>query len=408
MNGVADATRGARSLRLLAGFLGRGDVGDVARASVAPRDWAGIVEMASWHGLQPALHHALTGRGMLSCVPDAERAALGIAAVVATLRADARRRQLGEMLAAFRDAGIPVIALKGAYLAEHAHVDASLRLMSDLDLLVRAPDVGRATDAAFALGYEPSTIDAPARHGPPLVRRGQLPVELHHTIEPCAPPFAMPLADVWARAVPTTIADTPALALAPEDLLLHLATHLAHSHVFGTSLASVHDILVWTIRYGERVDWDVLVRRAREARVHGFAYAAFVLARRVFGAEIPRAPLAALRDTAVDDTMVEHAIALLAAPPFVLVGAKALTDPRDDLTSRARRVARALFLSPALHRLGPRLSGGAGRGPARWVRRDGYIARWTALLALLAMPTVGWSAARQVARVRALRQWAAR
>jgi hypothetical protein len=280
--------------------------------------------------------------------------------------------------------------------------------MSDLDLLVRAPDVPRATDAVAALGYVASAIDAPARHGPPLVRPGRLPVELHHTIEPCAPPFAMPVADVWSRAVPTEIAGRPTLALSPEDLLLHLATHMAHSHVFGTSLASVHDILVWTMRYGARADWQELGQRARAAGVHGFAYAAFVLAQRVFGADVPLAPLAALRSTEVDDAMVEHATVLLAAPPFVLIGAKALTDPRDDLTSRTRRVARALFVTPARQRLGPRLSERAGRGPSRWVQQDGYVARWSALLGLLASPAVGWAAARHVARVRALREWAAR
>jgi hypothetical protein len=279
--------------------------------------------------------------------------------------------------------------------------------MSDFDLLLAGADVPRARQALTADGYVADDSAVPTRHAPALRRPGGLAVELHHTIEPCEPPFAMRLDDVWTRAMPSVVAGVRILALAPEDLLLHLATHMSHSHVLGASLTSVHDVHVWCARFGATADWDALVGRARGAGVDRFVYAALAIARDAFGAEVPRAPLAALSASDADDVMVAHALALLAAPPFVIVGAKAVTDPRDDPTSRARRIARALLVSPAREQLGPRLTVHAGDGRRHWLRHDGYVTRWAALVRLLVRPTLGWATVRRVASVRALRRWAA-
>jgi len=45
-----------------------------------------------------------------------------------------------EVTEQFIKAGIPVIALKGMYISEHLYQDIGLRLMSDIDLLVREED----------------------------------------------------------------------------------------------------------------------------------------------------------------------------------------------------------------------------------------------------------------------------
>lgn len=404
MRHAPPAPRSRSAFALLAAILGRGE-GALATASA--REWASVTEIAGWHGLQPALRHALDGRGLLEQVPDGVHRALETARVVATLRAESRRRQLRDVLATLRDAGTPVIALKGAYLAEHAYASPALRPMSDLDLLLRGPDVPRAWAALQARGYVASPARAPARHAPALLRPGGLPVELHHTIEPCARPFTLPVDDVWSRAGPALVADTCILAPSPEDVLLHLATHMAHSHVLGASLTSVLDVLAWTDRFAGTADWDAIVRRARTSGVHPFTYAALALAHRALGAEVPPAALGALRASEADDTMVGHALVLLEAPPFVIVGARAVTNPREALGSRLRRVARALLVSPARQRLGPRLADLTDGGTQRSVERDGYLARWRSVIRLLVAPTVGWATAQQVARVRALRRWGA-
>ena len=50
-------------------------------------------------------------------------------------------------------AGIPVIVLKGAWLAHQLYQDVALRPMNDLDLLVEKGDLDRAVALLYAAGY---------------------------------------------------------------------------------------------------------------------------------------------------------------------------------------------------------------------------------------------------------------
>lgn len=389
--------------QLLLTLLGTGDAVPVVDAA----SWRAASAAAAWRGLRPALQHAVAVRGLADAPPPDVRRALADARAVAELRATARAEQLREILDALRDVGVCTLVLKGAYLAEHVWPTPALRPMSDIDLLARVADHERALEVLSSLGYAPGARAVPTfRHAAALCRAGRIPVDLHHTLDPCLPPFALPPDALWERARPCTVAGVPACALGPEDLLLHIATHMGYSHLLGTSLVSVCDVRAWVERFGPSADWDAIVARARAAGVRRFVYAALALAERALDAEVPRAPMAALRSPA-DDVVVEGALALLAAPPFVVVGAQAVTDPNDTPPRRVARVARALLLSPLRESLGPALPAHTAERTLGAPARDGFVARWSALARLVLQPAAGRAAMRQVAHVRALRRWAA-
>jgi hypothetical protein len=68
------------------------------------------------------------------------------------------RYWLGKVIAGFRDAGIPVIVLKGALLAKTLYPSPGLRYMSDLDLLVRFHDFRDALNLLKQMGWVPNRI----------------------------------------------------------------------------------------------------------------------------------------------------------------------------------------------------------------------------------------------------------
>ena len=80
----------------------------------------------------------------------------------------------------FHRRGIPVISLKGPWLAERLYGDAALRSCCDLDLLVHRSDIAAAEDLLTELGFLPSgrrdDYERP-------FRRGSIKVELHHDVE---------------------------------------------------------------------------------------------------------------------------------------------------------------------------------------------------------------------------------
>lgn len=399
---------------MAAGVVEREPIGPLALAAAlagtgrVTRDdtsWTGLVEAAAWHGLRPALHHALASRSVLDSLPTALRRALNDAARLEGLRVEARRQQLREALDALAAAGVRCIVLKGAHLAEHVYPAELVRPMVDLDLLVAPRDAAAAHAALAALGYAPATnVAAPPRHWPTLVRAHGLPVELHRAIEPCEAPFTLALDGVWARARPATIAGVPTLVLAPEDLLLHLALHMAHSHLLGASLVGVLDVRACVCRWGSSLDWERVTAHARAARAERFVHAALALARRVADAPVPPGILGSLR-TPGSEAAVERALELLASPPFVLVGARAVARADVPLAVRLARVLRALLVTPAREQLGPRLADQIGRAD-RTPARDGYVARWSSVARLLLHPDARRAAVRQVRNVRAQRRWA--
>ena len=359
--------------------------------------WRAVAEMAAWHDMQPALRHAVAALASVALPADV-REPLDTSHTLALMRAESRRRQLAEVLAALAAADVPTIVLKGAYLAEHVWAAPALRPMTDIDLLVPGERLARAQETLAALGYGPNgdpSIAPRARHAPALRRRGRLPVELHHTIEPCSPPFGLTLDAMWARSVACEVAGVGARALAPEDLLLHIAIHMGHSHILGSWLPRVCDVQGWTARFGATADWDAVVRGARAAGARRFVNAALALAHRTLDADVPAEVLAALH-APQDEATVAHATTLLATPPLLVASATSLTDPRDSMLARARKVARALLVSSA-----GRMRAGRGGG----LLPRGYGARWTAVARMVLLPS-GPSMARRVASVRALRDWA--
>jgi hypothetical protein len=332
---------------------------------------------------------------------------LADAHTLGALRGEAWGRQLAEIVAALHAHDVPTVLLKGAFLATRAYPSAAVRPMGDLDLLVPAPLLRRAMDAVAGAGYaRPATEEWETyqnhRHPPPLTRPGRLPVELHAAIEPCAPPFTLSLADVWARAVPAETPGPHALALAPEDLLLHLATHMGRSHLLGSSLVRVCDIAMWTERFGATADWDAVVRRATASGSQRFVYTALGLAHRLLAATVPGEVMRTLCADG-DDAAIEDAMALLDATSTVLSGAVALTRRDRSAWSRLTHLARALVVRP-VRRQGPVGSSAAERGLR--LRRDAYRARWRTVAHLLRSPAAAVAAVRRIGQVRRLRTWA--
>lgn len=142
-----------------------------------------------------------------------------------------------ELLNLFHHNGIPVIPVKGVWLAETTYGDVSLRSFTDLDFVVRESDLDRCKRSMLSAGYESKYPLSDAserftrgtRYEAPYVRRapnGQtILAELQFRFGPDHLALNIEEDQVWSRAEPVSIHGIPALRMSTEDTLLYLCTH---------------------------------------------------------------------------------------------------------------------------------------------------------------------------------------
>jgi hypothetical protein len=260
-----------------------------------------VVQESVRQGITPLLYHRLQKSNPSADVPMRVTERLRELSVDSALQSLRLHQELSEVLRGLRSEGIPVIVLKGAYLAQIVYGDIALRSMRDVDVMVRKCDLSRAEAKLFAMGHsqlEHSHMErdyAGCQHLHPLIRPGGFPIEIHWTIESPTEPFEIDVDGLWERARPAVIAGVEVLVLSPEDLLLHLCLHTSFHHQFVQGLRSCWDILKTVGHYGPQIDWEQVRHRSRQWGVEKYVYLTLYLVRELFGAAVPVQVLASLK-----------------------------------------------------------------------------------------------------------------
>jgi hypothetical protein len=299
-------------------LLLRGDVEGV-RARGGP-DWPACVDLAIRHGLGPLLHgraRTFADEWPLPPATEKELRNVFLMATVDTQRLVAAAADAVEGLAA---AGVRVAVLKGLHLAVSVYENPAFRCMTDVDLLVPADQLPAARDVLLRAGYQSTGTDDPTlHHAASLARARAAPIELHHELCPTPNPFRIRVDAMWERMVPVSIAGRSALALCPEDLLLHLCVHTAYNHRCLVPLRNVYDIAAVVGRNGDGIDWRMLEDLTRETGTERAVFCGLALARDMFDAPVPAGMLARLVPgadaRAALDVARENVLAYAAAGP---------------------------------------------------------------------------------------------
>jgi hypothetical protein len=288
-------------IALARAFLDGRSLGYAMRA-VAARDWSATATRAEQERLAPILYVALRG----GAAPAPVLARLRAAWLAAERQHHFGGRQLREIVAALGGAGIPTILLKGPALAADYYPDPALRPFTDLDLLVRRGDREAAMRVLWELGY---THGSPGRslaheleHAPAACfaapgEPSRLPVDLHwDCVAHPGGSRATELAaeEIWSRAVPAPAWGAGAHTLAPEDLVIYLAAHLAIHHALAGVLWQLDLALVLRSR-GATLDCDAVCTRARRWGAAGPVYFALRAVGDQLGVTVPSPPMHRMR-----------------------------------------------------------------------------------------------------------------
>ncbi len=326
-----------------------------------PVPWADVVQLAQANGVAPLLHIAV--QQARASIPEDLRQALQHYYYQVGAANALHFQELNQVLAALSAAGMPVVLLKGALLAETAYGNPALRPMADLDLLVPRNRIQEVPHLLEPLGYrlQPGPAGHPlafsTRYGGEIALIKTLPIStvaldvhwnlvafwwVHYTTR-------LDLEAVWQAAQPITLHGLPVLQLCPEDTLIHLCLHAGLSHSYA-HLPNFIDIDRCLATYPD-LDWDRLWRRAGEFQVRVPTYFGLLFTRELLNTPIPDQVLARLspsaaRRWAVNRLVHPRAVILGDKPPLSRRSRYLLHLALTDSLSGLARLARGLFFPP--------------------------------------------------------------
>lgn len=198
-----------------------------------------------------------------------------------------------------------IVLLKGAaYLA--ADLPSSRgRIFNDIDILVPEEKLDAVEALLKLAGWQAGEIEPYddryyrrwMHQIPPLTHGGrQTTIDVHHNIVPrTARIGAVSAARLIEHA--TTLPTRPGFAvLAPEDMVLHSATHLFNEGEFDRGLRDLSDLDLLIRQFGPAVDfWPTLLSRAIELKLTRPLFYALRYASRIVGTPVPSEILAESR-----------------------------------------------------------------------------------------------------------------
>jgi hypothetical protein len=371
---------------------------DLTLPAADSRQWDTLVEQAARQRVRPLVHRRLKALSAERDIPERtlqtlEQATRGTA--MRNLRYQAEIAALARTLASD---GIDLLLLKGAHLIAAIYESAALREMGDIDVLVRREHLARAADVVTSRGYRPLSAlsvegdAALAHHLPRFMKPDVASIEIHWSITMPTDPHAIDPAPLWSRAETLTVGGARLLGLSREDLLLHLCSHASYQHLFRFGLRPFCDLAALIARDAARLEWAVVIQRARDWRWDRGVFLTLSLARELVGAAAPDAVLDALRPSPFEAGVLSTARAHVfsdASADAVLPGIARLAGG-DSPWSQLRYLRRRL---------------GSPRVGRSWLHRAREMVARNALPAARLLMTRDPSVTAAASRTNALRRW---
>jgi hypothetical protein len=219
-------------------------------------DWGRILQVSQREQTCCLMYHHFRSLDLERSIPGAVRDAFKSVYYEVCARNTLIISRTKDLLALLNEARVPVILLKGIFLAGSVYPDIGCRPMSDIDILVREKDKTRLAGLLQGFGYgligkdpmnDPfgysSTFEASDKSRLPLS------IDAHCTILPstwlmglCA--HKLDLERVWSRAMPAQFEGTGVRVLSYEHLLIFQSCHgFVHDYQRLIMLVDIEGIL---------------------------------------------------------------------------------------------------------------------------------------------------------------------
>ena len=198
-------------------------------------DWDQIIKIATRHQVLPFIYYTVNKLNLLNNTPKEILEILKNYYYVNSNRNLKLWEELSLILESLNQTKIKVILLKGIILMETVYHNLALRIIGDIDILIKEDDLLIIRNSLLKLGYKDNFKKSPLihykRYHKSLIFFKQISeevlfyLELHREIAPPRP-YKLNLPFIWERAQGKTINGQNAYSFSTEDMLISLAIHL--------------------------------------------------------------------------------------------------------------------------------------------------------------------------------------
>lgn len=242
-----------------------------AAKTLSLRDWSIAIGAARQGYLLGRLGRLLESPEASAMLPEQVRNHIESANRVAASQHRNVRWEIEEIHRALSGKKIPFAILKGGAYIAMGYEAARGRTLSDIDIMVPHARIVEAERALIDQGWFPGKLNPydqryyrtwmhelpPLRH----LERGTT-LDVHHTIIPPTAAIKPDINQLWAKATPLAPYHD-IFVLAPEDMILHSATHLFHDGEMEHGLRDLVDMDNLINEFARQEDfWTKLSERA--------------------------------------------------------------------------------------------------------------------------------------------------
>ena len=283
------------SCELLRAIARPTDAGQIRRLAAEVHDWDSLLKLAQEHRVSLLLFSRLADMG--SAVPLTVQEHLRAEYEVNIFYSLANTVELLAVLKAFERENISALPFKGVVLGASAYQDPTTRPAGDLDLLIHASHLARATAILLERGYELKAevkADGTPAHSDeceyPFERDADgMVFELRWKFELTRSQFKRNLGMDWvgSRRRTTMLAGAEVPDMTPEITLLVLCMHGSGSKHVWSRLIWIYDV-AQLLASSPKLDWDGVIHEARKSGLYRALALGVLLAQRVSGAIVPQ------------------------------------------------------------------------------------------------------------------------
>ena len=250
-------------------------------------DWNLVIKISSNQGALPLLYYNIEKLGHQNLIP---------ADILIYMKnyyySNLKRNVLIEkeilvLLKTSRDKNITAIPFKGFALIQTIYHNPGLRIMADIDILVKKEDTEKLRTIFMESGYAENkehighNITVFIKH---FLSNIPIIIEIHNTIVPPRP-YHLNLPNLWNRVQEKNINNEKIFYFSPEDTFLSLALHLRR-HTRRLTLKFILDIAELLNTEGEKLDWHYIIESAKNNRIVTTVYCSIYLAKELLDTSI--------------------------------------------------------------------------------------------------------------------------